>query len=740
MVESIGKPLDRVDGRLKVTGRAVYAAEHPVPNAVSAVLVMSTIPKGHIAKMDISAAEKAPGVLAIMTHQNTPKLPSQPKGSSPNRPTSRKLNLLQDDHVLYSNQPIAVAVADTLENATRAAELVRVQYKNAPFNVVLENGMGSAYDPGKAGGGDDPADWSRGNVKAGMTDAKAQHANLYVTPIETHNPMEPHATIAVWESPTKLTLYDATQGVFSDRERVATVLGLHPDDVRVVSPYLGGGFGSKGPTWSHVVLCAMAARRVERPVRLVMKREQMFGPVGFRGRTHQTVSLGAAQDGALTAIRHDTIDQTSSFDQFVEACGLQARMLYQAPSASSTHRLVRLDMGTPSFMRAPGEAPGNYALESAMDELSYALRMDPVELRLRNYAEQDPEKNKPWSSKSLRECYRQGAEKFEWSRRKQETRAARDGKWLVGYGMATACYPTRRAESHALARLRPDGSALVEAGTQDLGTGTYTVMSQVAADAIGMTPSQVTFRLGDTEFPETPVSGGSQTAASTGSAVKLAGLALREKLVQMAITDAASPLSGLGANDVTIDGGYLVSKSTPAKRESLAAFMSRQGGKEIEARGDAKPGEEKEKYSMYAFGAAFAEVRVDAELGEVRLNRLTGAYGAGTILNAKTARSQLMGGMVWGIGMALTEATIVDAKRGRVVNANLAEYHVPVNLDAPVIDIITVEEHDPHVNELGVKGVGEIGITGTAAAIANAVYHATGKRIRELPITPDKLL
>ena len=641
---------------------------------------------------------------------------------------------------MYSNQPIAMAVADTLENATHAAELIRVQYRAESFNVSLERAMSSAFNPQKAGSSGDPADSNRGDVKAGATQAAAQTKHLYVTPSAAHNPMEPHATIAVWEGDSKLTLYDATQGVFSDRQRVATLLGLHPDDVRVVSPFLGGGFGSKGPTWSHVVLCAMAAKQVKRPVRLVMKREQMFGPLGYRGRTHQTVGVAAKADGSLTVLQHDTVDQTSSFDQFIEPCGLQARMLYEVPNAATTHRLVRLDMGTPSFMRAPGECPGNYALESAMDELSYALKMDPVELRLKNYAEKDPEKGKPWSSKSLRECYMQGAEKFGWRNRKPEVRATREGHWLIGQGMATACYPTKRSDSSATAKLRADGTALVEAGTQDLGTGTYTVMTQVAADAIGLTPNKVTFRLGDTEFPETPVSGGSQTAASTGSAVKLAGQALREKLVQMAITDVASPMHGLGANDVSIDSGDFVSQSTPSKRESLAAFMKRQNVEEIEAKGHAKPGSEKDDYSMYAFGAAFAEVKVDAELGQIRVSKLVGAYGAGKILNAKTARSQLMGGMIWGLGMALQEEMMVDPKRGRVVNANLAEYHVPVNMDAPLIDIITVDEVDPHVNELGVKGVGEIGNTGTTAAIVNAIYHATGKRIRELPVTPDKLI
>jgi xanthine dehydrogenase YagR molybdenum-binding subunit len=738
MDNSVGKPLDRVDGRLKVTGRAIYAAEHPVPNAVHAVLVMSTIPKGRIASMDIFAAEHAPGVLAVMTHRNTEKLPDPGKDAGKS-PTARKLQLLQDDRVLFSNQPIGVVIADTLEHATHAAEMVKVRYTRELFNVAIDKGIPHAYKPEKAGGGGDPTDSSRGDVTAGVASSAAHVQNVYSTPMETHNPMEPHATVAVWEG-GKLTLYDATQGVFVDKQRVATLLGLHPDDVHVVSPFLGGGFGSKGPTWSHVVLAAMAAKKVNKPVKLVVRREQMFGMLGFRPDTRQTVGLAGAQNGQLTAVRHDTYDQTSSFDDYVEGCSLQARMLYTSPNAVTSHRLVKLDTGTPSFMRAPGESPGNFALESAMDELSYALAIDPLELRLRNYAEQDPDKGKPWSSKSLRECYRVGAEQFGWSKRNPKVRATKQGNMLVGYGMATACYPTRRSASSAVAKLRADGTALVEAATQDLGTGTYTIMTQIAADAIGLPPAKVTFRLGDTDFPETPVSGGSQTAASTGSAVKLAGQALREKVIQIAVTDTRSAVHGAGAGDVTIDNGFLVLKSNPAKKESLADMMARNGGDDIEAKGDAKPGPEKDKYSMYAFGAQFAEVHVDADLGEVRVARMVGAFAAGKILNAKTARSQLMGGMVWGIGMALMENTVFDPLRGRIVNANLAEYHVPVNRDAPAIEVITVPEDDPYVNEIGVKGIGEIGITGATAAIVNAVYHATGKRVRDLPVTLDKLI
>jgi xanthine dehydrogenase YagR molybdenum-binding subunit len=415
-------------------------------------------------------------------------------------------------------------------------------------------------------------------------------------------------------------------------------------------------------------------------------------------------------------------------------------MLYPTANNETSHRLVKSDIGTPSFMRAPGEAPGTNTLEIAIDEMAYALKMDPLEFRLKNYADQDPDKNRPWSSKSLRECYRVGAERFGWSKRRPEPRSLREGHTLVGWGMASSVYPTRRSASSAVARLHKDGSIIVEAGTQDLGTGTYTIMTQIAADAIGVHPNQVTFRLGDTEYPETPVSGGSQTAASTGSAVLLAGRALREKLIQAAVSDKSSPLYNLGAQEVEIDGGKLYARGTPSRAETLAQLMERQSQAVLEGHGDAHPGDERDRYSMYAFGAQFAEVRVDEDLGEIRVSRMTGVFGAGKILNPKTARSQFIGGMVWGISMALHEHTMMDDRLGRFVNNNLAEYHIPVNADVPEIDASWVDEVDEHVNPLGVKGIGEIGVTGGAAAVANAVYHATGKRIREYPITLDKLL
>ena len=739
MSELVGQPISRIDGVLKVTGRATYAYEHQIPNAVYAVMVVSTIAKGRIVSMNTEAAERAQGVLAVMTHQNSLKLESL-KSQTKQQSVGRLLQVLQDDIVRYANQPIGVVVADTFENAKAAAGLIEVKYAAQPPHVDLESRLGEAYEPPKSGGGGDPSSSKRGDMQAGLAQADARIDYVYGTPDEVHNPMEPHATVAVWDRPDHLTLYDATQGVFSCRQRVAELLSLKPENIRVISPYLGGGFGSKGPIWSHVILAAMAAKQVNRPVKLECTRPQMFGMLGHRSQTHQAIKIGTKSDGTMVALSHDTICETSSFDEFVEACSLSARMLYQTPNNSTSHKLVRSDIGTPSFMRAPGEAPGTYALEAAMDEMAHELKMDPVEFRLKNYAEMDQDKNVPWSSKSLRECYRMAGERFGWSRRNREPRSMRDGNTLVGWGMATSVYPTRRSTSHAFARLNADGTFSVDAGTQDLGTGTYTIMTQIAADSFGVPANRVKFRLGDTELPATPISGGSQTAASTGSSVYLATQALREKLVQMAISDASSPLSGMSAQEVVLANGRLFSKSNPSQGETFQQLIGRSGQPHVETTAEARPGSEKERFGMYAFGAQFAEVRVDADLGQIKVSRMVGCFGAGKILNAKTARSQFLGGMVWGISMALYEHAVMDKTRGRWVNNNLAEYHVPVNLDVGEIEALWVDEKDEHVNPIGVKGVGEIGITGAAAAVANAVFHATGKRVRDLPITLDKLI
>jgi xanthine dehydrogenase YagR molybdenum-binding subunit len=705
---AVGAPIDRVDGRLKVTGAARYSAEMPVAGVHHAVIVQSTVANGRITSIDTDEAERMPGVVKIITHRNAPKLPA--KVGTP--PASRVLTLLQDDKVLYNGQPIALVVADTLEHATDAALRVRARYDTTKPVTDMRQASRVTYPPPAQGRQPDSA---KGNVKAGLAEAAVRIEQTYATPIENHNPMEPHATIAAWEG-DQLTVYDATQYVIGDRDTVAKTLGIPPETVRLVSYFVGGGFGCKGSVWSHVPLAAMAAREVGRPVKLVLSRRQMYGPVGARPQTEQKITLGATRDGALTAIRHESISHTSRFEDFLEPAAMQTRMLYSSPNIETTHRLVKLDLGTPTFQRAPGESTGTFALESAMDELAVALNMDPVALRLKNYADVDPESGKPWSSKSLRECYRVAGERFGWSKRNATPGAMRDGDAAIGYGMATAVYPTYRMKASALVRLAADSGgtvrALVQTASQDIGTGTYTIMTQIAADALGLPMERVRVEIGDSRMPPSPVSGGSMTAASTGSAIDAVCREARRQLAAHGAADDAS----------------------------LAAFLQRQPDRTFAVRADSAPGGDSRDYSMHAFGAVFAEVRVDRDLGEIRVPRLVCAYGAGRILNAKTANSQLVGGVIWGLGMALEEETLVDPRTGRYMNADLAEYHVPVHADIGEIDVSFVEENDPHVNPIGVKGIGEIGITGVAAAVANAVYNAMGVRVRELPITLDKIM
>ncbi|CAG4921601.1 xanthine dehydrogenase family protein molybdopterin-binding subunit [Paraburkholderia saeva] len=731
----IGLPLDRTDGLLKVTGEARYAAEFPAARLAHAVLVTSTVASGSIASIDSARVQTMPGVILVMTYQNAMKLPN---GGRPPLapPAGRHLSLLQDNQVHYSNEPVAVVVAETLEQATDAARQLRIAYQPAQATLDFARAKSTAHAPDKPQGRQ--TDTLRGDIDAGLASGTTRIDAVYTTPMEHHNPMEPHATLAIWDGPN-LTLYDSTQGVSGAKTAISKTFGIGADNVHVISPFVGGGFGCKGSSWSHVTLCAMAAKQTGRPVRLALERPQMFGPVGGRPMTEQHFVIAARNDGTLTGMRHDTYSNTSVIEDWTETCAMVTRMLYAVPNQSTTHRLVPLNVGTPTFMRAPGETTGSFALESAMDELAWALKMDPVALRLKNYAEADPQENKPWSSKGLRECYRLGAEKFGWSRRTATPRSMRDGNTLIGLGMATATYPANRSAASAIARILPDGTAMVASGTQDLGTGTYTVMTQVAADAMGFSPDTIRFALGDSSLPQAPVSGGSQSVASVSPAVRDAAAQVRAKLIAMALADPASPVHGATPDEVTVENGWVVSTQDASRRDPAGAILARAGGQPIEAQASVKPGDEKQKFSFHSFGAVFAEVHVDADLGTIRVARITSVYGVGRLLNAKTAHSQLMGGIVWGIGAALEEKTDLDTRYGRFVNGNLAEYHVPVNADINAIDIGFIDEVDPHINSLGAKGIGEIGITGVPAAIANAVFHATGVRVRDLPITLDKV-
>lgn len=735
-MNTIGQPLDRTDGVLKVTGGARYAAEFPAAQLAHAVLVTSTIACGRVVSIDTTRADQMPGVLNVMTSRNAPRLPNegQPEVSPP---AQRRLSLLQNDEVRYDNEPIAVVVADTLERAVDAASQLHITYAPTPAALHFSAAKTHGHPPASMIGG--KADTERGDVEHGLRAGSVRIDAVYTTPMEHHNPMEPHAIMASWDGP-RLTLYDTTQGVASAKKAVATFLGIPPDDVHIISPFVGGGFGCKGSVWSHVVLCAMAARQVGRPVRLALTRPQMFGPVGGRPHTEQHLALAAREDGTITGLRHDTYSNTSTFEDWTETSGVITRMLYEVPNLATSHRLVPLNVGTPTFMRAPGETTGSFALESALDELAAALKMDPIALRLKNYAEIDPQERKPWSSKQLRECYHVGAERFDWSKRTHAPRSMRNGSTLIGMGMATATYPAHRSEASAFARILPDGSAVVASGTQDLGTGTYTVMTQVAADALGFPLERVSFALGDSSLPQAPVSGGSQSVASVSPAVREAARAARTRLIELARADAGSPVHGMSAADVIVVDGWVVARNDPSRRDPAAAVIARAGGHPIEGHATAKRGEEAQRYAFHSFGAVFAEVHVDAALGTIRVPRIVAVYDVGRLLNEKTGKSQLMGGIVWGIGAALEEASELDPRYGRFVNANLAEYHVPVNADIGTIDVSVLDVPDPHINALGARGIGEIGITGVPAAIANAVYHATGVRVRDLPITLDKVL
>lgn len=732
-VSLIGAPIDRVDGHLKVTGRASYAADVSIPRMAHAVMVLSTIPCGRISGVDSTAAANMPGVFAVLSHLNAPALP-QKGNAGVNPPAGRVLSLLQDNEVHYNRQPIAVVVADTLDQAGAAAARVKVAYESAPAQLDFAQGQRSAHAPPSVN--QEPTDSERGTSAFG--EIAAQIEGTYTTPMEHHNPMEPHATVAHWQG-DQLTLYDSTQYIAGCRNTIAKIFGIQKEKVRVICPYVGGGFGCKGSTWSHVPLAAMAARQVGRPVKLVLERPQMFGPVGGRPQTEQRVVVAANSQGGFVGMRHDSYSHTSMFEDFTEPAALQTRILYSCPNLKTSHRLVPLNVATPTFQRAPGHATGTFALESAIDELAYKLGMDPIELRLRNEPEQDPDKQLPWSLRALRECYSSGARDFGWSSRTPAPGSMRDGANLVGWGVATATYPANRQPANASARLMPDGTVVVQSGTQDLGTGTYTIMTQIAAETLGFPLHRVRFELGDSLLPEAPVSGGSMSAASVGPAVQAAARALREKLIELAIGDDSSPVFGAAPDGIIFDNGN-IGLSTKQRREPITATLARRGGRPIEVFSSAKSGEEKKQYSMHSFGAVFAAVHIDPELRIIRVPRVVARYDIGRLLNAKTGRSQLIGGIVWGIGMALMEQSVLDERNGRIINANLAEYHVPTNADIGEIDVNVLSESDPYINPLGARGIGEIGITGIAAALANAVHHATGVRVRDLPITLDKLL
>ena len=734
----VGQPMDRVDGRLKVRGKATYSAEFKRPNLAYAAIVPSTISKGKISAIDTATAEKLPGVLSILTHLNAPKLKTPKEDLGGGRMPGDEFAPLQSADIHYDGQPLALVIADSIEQAYYAAECVRISYTEAAGEYDIETAKSKPTLPAKMF--NKPMQKKIGDPDDALKNAAVQIEQTYITPVQNHCAMEPAATIAEWAG-DDLTVYDASQGVVGTAKVIAQVLGIAGEKVRVICHYLGGGFGSKGFCWPHPILAAVAAKTVGRPVQLALKRQQNFTNIGHREKTIQTMTLGAEKSGKLVGLRHSTTTGTSRLTQFVEPCGNVSQMLYDCANIEIVHKLHTLDIGSPTPMRAPGECPGCYAIECAMDELAAKLELDPLELRLMNYAEKDPETKQPWSSKQLKRCYEMAAEKFGWKNRKREP--AKEGTEKIGWGMATATYPANKAKASANARIYPDGSVVIQCATQDLGTGTYTIMTQLAADALGIPANLIRFELGDSTFPKGPVSGGSQTAASVGPSVMLVSETLRWKIANLAFLVKESPLFGKQQSDIAVGDGRLFLKDTPATGEAYKDIVQRTGEKFIEVKvGDDKTEREagEKKFSLHSFGAVFVEVRVDETLGRARVTRVVGAYDVGRILNQKTARSQAIGGIIFGIGMALMEGTARDPQNGRVVTKNLADYLVPVNADVPEIDVLFPDVPDLNFNPTGARGIGEIGITGLAAAIANAIFHATGKRIRELPITVDKLL
>ena len=735
----LGKPLSRVEGSLKVTGSAKYASEFEIENVAYGAIVQSTISKGRIARIETREAENAEGVIAVITHENAPKL-NLSNGDIFRILEERKL-VLQDNVIDNSGQHIGLVVADTLEHAMRASDLVSVSYEEERPDLDTLANISRAYKPDNFSGiAKARVSWgSYDEARQKITPSQRFLEQTYTTPIEHHNAMEPHSVIASWEDYDRLTVYDSTQGVVQTKTGLSKIFGIPPENVRVISYFIGGGFGSKGPMWQHVLLAAIGSRIVHRPVKIMLRRSQMFTSTGHRPETIQRVSIVSEENGNLVALKHHTITQTSITGEFFEPSGLATPSMYKCPNLEVMHEVVRLNIASPDYMRAPGEASGSFALESALDELSYLLGIDPVKLRMINYAYEDPQEKKPWSSKHLRECYELGMQRFGWSSRNPKPRSMRDGKNLVGVGMATAMYPGFRRPTSAKVRMLDDGRVIVSSATQDIGTGTYTIVSQIAAEIVGVPISDVVADIGDSSLPPAGLSGGSTTAASVGTAVKEASTKLLEKLHDLARNDSSSPLYRIPSDQVVAMNGELVSADGKS-HDPFDNLLERNRLSSIEGEAKSEPGEESKKFSIHSFGAQFAEVKIDPDLGEIKVTRLFGVFDIGQVINLKTARSQLMGGMVWGLGMALLEKTVYEETHGRVVTNNLADYLVPVNADVPEIDVQFVGGPDPQISSLGARGAGEIGITGAAAAIANAVYHATGKRIRNLPITREDLL
>jgi xanthine dehydrogenase YagR molybdenum-binding subunit len=712
---AVGAPLVRVDGPLKVTGAARYAADNPVPDFLHAVLVCSTVASGVVTRIDSRTAASHPGVLRVLTDFSGVELPYDIR------------------RVAFFGQPVAVVVAKSLEAAAHGAALVHVSYAPGVQLTDIDAPQAISHP------GHNQLDYSRGDPESALARAAVVSDSRYSIARNNHNPMELPSTVARWDG-GKLTVWDKVQSIVSAQEAHAKAHGVPVHSVRVISPFVGGAFGSAGQTWPHQLLASFAARQMRQPVKLVLTRKQVYSGIGYRPTSRQRLAIGADRSGAISVIVHEGRTETARYATYEDGLTASPKFMYTSPHMRSTYRVVPLDVNLPTYMRGPGATTGTFALESAMDDLAHRLGVDPIELRLRNEPDHDQTDGLPFSTRRLTECLRLGADRFGWAARNPVPRATRDGDRLIGMGMAAAGYHTSRSPSDALARLNADGTVDVQTATSDMGPGTYTSMTQVAADALGLPMGRVRFALGDSNYPNAPSHSGSRTMASVGSAVFATANMLRDRAIRLAVTDPGSPLHGIAPQEVAVVDGRMSAVANPGRGETYQELLRRRGWPSLDSRDTYTPDDADKRFSMYAYGAVFAEVAVDEALGFVRVRRIYAVYDAGRIVNPKLAHSQAIGGMVGGIGMALLEGTELDHRDGRIVNANMSDYLVPVNADVPALDASFLPASDTIADPIGVKGLGEIVIVGVPAAIANAVFNATGKRLTDLPIRLEQLL
>ena len=726
---------DRVDGVVKVTGKAKFTAEHQIPNLAYGLFVCSTITKGSITTLDISKALESPGVLDVIYYQNCPQIPGYQSLTADNKKNLqewRGLKVLNDNKVRFYGQPIALVVADSFENATDAVRLVKATYQKEDFETDFNK---AKLDPNKLKPG---GNYKRGNTTAYKTAPVFIEAE-YTIPMEVHNPMEMHSSIAVWDADDKLTVYDKTQGPKRTQSAIASAFGIAEKNVRVITEFVGGAFGSGLRSWLNLPAACIAAKKLKRPVKVLLTRPQMFTLVGYRPQSWQKIGMGADKSGKLMGITHEAISNTSRYEDFREGIVDVSKFLYACENVDTDYKMLPLDLSTPTWMRGPGEVTGCYALECALDELAAKLKMDPVELRIKNYAEVNPENNLPWSSKYLKECYETGKEKIGWKNRPKVPGSLKENGMLVGYGMGSGVFGAGRNNASAKAILKADGSLILQSAVSDMGPGTTTSMTKVAAQNLRMPQEKIKFMLGDTDFPPGPGQGGSSTTSSLGTAVNLVCETLKKSLKDLAI-EKSELFKNVSAADLDVEHENVISLKDNTVKIAVTDLMKLAGKQSIEIVKDSPGNNPQEvKYATFSFSVHFVKVYVHPKSGAIQIKQIVTTGDAGKIISENTARSQMLGGAVGGIGMALKEELIVNHATGEVSNASFGTYHVPLHTDIAPIDVWFVNKPDPVINPIGAKGLGEIALIGFAAAVANAVYNATGKRVRDLPITPEKL-